>query len=145
MKKKGFGVEDAPFMLLAAVAVMLLITWIGINIMASFVEGNERQSAVEASTEIYKRAKLLSLGYGGSSDKLQVSIPQGYQIRVDGNVVALHGVDVNGTLENLTELTPPLGIIGVGITSEPSNLEAGDHDLRLVYNSKDAKVEISSE
>jgi len=145
MKKKGFGVEDAPFMLLSAVVVMLLITWIGINIMASFVEGNERQSAVEASTEIYKRAKLLSLGYDGSSDRLQVSIPKSYQVKVDGNVVALHGVDVNGTLENLTELTEPLKIPGVGVVSEPPTLEAGTHNLKLIYNSKDAQVEISSE
>jgi hypothetical protein len=145
MKRKGFGVEDAPFMLLAAVVVMLIITWIGISIMASFVEGNEHQSAVEASTEIYKRAKLLSLGYDGSSDRLQVSIPRGYEIKVDGNVVALKGIEINGTLENLTELTDPLSILGVGITSEPSKLEAGDYTLTMVYNSKDAKIDISAE
>lgn len=143
--KKGFGVEDAPFMILAAVAVMMLVVWIGINVMLQFVEGNEHQAAVEASTEVYKRAKLLSLGYDESSDRLRVSVPNGYAIRLDGAVVAL-GEYSNESPENATKLTEPMSLRGVVIAGEGSNfIGPGEHDLILVYSKKDEKVVVSWE
>jgi len=145
MRRKGFGVEDAPFMILAAVAVMMLIIWIGINVMAQFVEGNEYQAAVEASTEIYKRAKLVSLGYDGSSDRIKVSIPQNYAIAIDGGSVVATGLTkVNESFTNATELTEPMSIQGIEIVSDGTGrIDAGDHDLVLTYSRKDAQVIIS--
>ena len=143
MKHKGFGVEDSPFMILAAVAVMLLVVWIGINIMASFVEGNEKQAATDASIEIYKRARLVSLGYDGSSERVSVSIPGGYAVSVDSSIVALKGVE-NGTRENTTQLTEPMSVQGIDIMGEESNLiSAGEHDVLLTYSAKDGTVFVS--
>ena len=135
LNKKGFGVEDTPFMILATVAVMMLIVWIGVSVMESFVKGNERQAAVEASTDIYKRAKLASLGYDGSSERLGVSIPEGYAVRIDGSVVALSDSE---------ELTGEMAIQGVGIVSSGSaTLGSGDHDLTLIYSAEDGEVIVS--
>jgi len=140
MKRKGFGTEDAPFMILAAVAVMMVVTWIGINAMAMFVEGNERQAAVDASTEIYKLTKLVSLGYDGSSERTSLSIPRGYAIIIDGSVGAVSGV-VNGSIINATELTEPMILEGIQIIGNDSGVMGeGKHDMVLVYSAKDGKV-----
>lgn len=139
MKRKGFGAEDAPFMVLAAVAVMMVVTWIGINAMASFVNGNERQAAVDASTEIYKRAKLASLGYDGSSERVTVSIPRGYAVILSGSIVAVS--TISGPVENSTELTEPMRLQGVDIAGNGSDaIGEGMHDVLLTYSAKDAKV-----
>jgi len=132
--KKGIGVEDTPFMILATVAVLMMVVWIGIEIMAGFVEGNEYQAAVEASTEIYKRAKLLSLTYDGSSESIRVSIPSGYSVSIGGDIVALQ--------ENST-LTEPLKIKGIQLTSDDSPLESGDHELSLIYSAQNHEIVIS--
>lgn len=143
MKRKGFGAEDAPFMILAAVAVMMVVTWIGINAMASFGEGNERQAAVDASTEIYKRAKLVSLGYDGSSERIGLSIPRGYAMRIEGSIVALGGV-VNGSTDNATELTEPMVVQGIHIVGNDSDIMSeGMHNIVLVYSARDDKVIVS--
>lgn len=130
-------------MILAAVAVMMLVIWIGMNVIAQFVSGNEYQVAVDASTEIYKRAKLLSLGYDGSSDSFSISIPPGYAIQVeDGSVVALgsYSEEQSG---NSTELTERMVIRGVAIVSGNAVLGPGDYELTLIYSKKDASVAIS--
>jgi hypothetical protein len=132
--KKGVGVEDSPFFILATVAVMMLIVWIGMEIMIGFVEGNEYQAAIEASTEIYKRAKLLSLAYDGSTDSITVVIPEGYSVLIDGSIV---------TLGNNESLTEPLSIKGVFLTSEEKMLEPGQHDLFLNYSADDGTIYIS--
>jgi len=144
--RKGFGVEDVPFMILAAVAVMMLIVWIGMNAMAQFVEGNEQQAAVEASAEIYKRAKLVSLGYDGSSDSFAVSVPRNYALVIDGGqIVAMSGEYVNGTFVALNELTGPLSIRGVDISSSDGQIPEGDHNITVIYSRKDARVTVSWE
>ncbi len=135
------GTEDAPFMVLAAVMVMLLVTWMGINVMASFVAGNERQAAVDASTEIYKRARLVSLGYDGSSERVSVSIPNGYAVLVDGSVVAISVV--GESLVNLTRLTVPMSVQGVDIVGDSDAIGSGTHDVSLVYLAEDGKVVVS--
>ena len=143
MKRKGFGTEDAPFMILAAVAVMMVVTWIGINAMASFVEGNERQTTVEASTEIYKLARLVSLGYDGSSERVCLSIPSGYAVIIDGSVGAVSGV-TNGSIINATELTEPMILEGIQIVGNDLDImDEGKHNAILVYSAKDGKVIVS--
>lgn len=140
---KGFGVEDTPFMILATVIVIMFVTWMGISVMAQFVEGNEYQAAVEASTDIYKRAKLLSLGYDGSADSISVSLPEGYSILIDGGIVARKEEPINETHSDMTELSEILEIQGVPMTFEEEVLIAGRHDLRLHYN--DGTIIISEE
>ncbi len=141
MKRKGVGVEDTPFMVLAAVAVIMMVTWIGINVMATFVEGNERQTAIQAATDIYKLAKLASLGYDGSSERISVSVPEGYAIEIDGRISVLSDAQfANGTLMNSTLLSEPLVIRGVEVSAEPPLLPPGDHDLLLTYHAEDGKV-----
>ncbi len=144
MKRKGFGVEDTPFMILASVAVIMMVVWIGISAMATFVEGNEHQAAARAASDIYKRARLVSLGYDGSSDRLTVSIPEGYAVLLDGEVAAAGELRfVNDTLTNSTLLTDPMGIRGVEIEGDESMMPSGTHDVLLVYSAEDGKVELS--
>jgi hypothetical protein len=144
MNKKGFGVEDSPFMILATVAVMMFVAWIGIETMAGFIAGNEHQSAVEASTDIYKRAKLLSIGYEGSSDELMVTVPEGYVVLIDDTIVSLGDLHYeNGTLTNSTELSEPLSIKGIPLVSKESLLPAGNHIVNMTY--KDGEIRISWE
>jgi hypothetical protein len=142
--RKGFGVEDTPFMLLAAVAVMMLVVWIGMSAMAQFVEGNEQQAAVEASTEIYKRAKLVSLGYDGSSDSFAVSVPRKYALVISrGEIVAVGGEYVNETFVPSAGLTEPLSIRGVDMSG--GMIPEGDHNITVIYSRKDARVTVSWE
>jgi len=130
-------------MILAAVAVMMVVTWIGINAMASFVEGNERQTTVEASTEIYKLARLVSLGYDGSSERVSLSIPSGYAVIIDGSVGAVSGV-TNGSIINATELTEPMILEGIQIVGNDLDImDEGKHNAILVYSAKDGKVIVS--
>jgi hypothetical protein len=130
-------------MVLAAVTVMLLVTWMGINVMASFVAGNERQATVDASTEIYKRARLVSLGYNGSSERVSVSIPNGYAVLVNDSIVAVGGV-VNGSLVNSMRLTVPMSVQGVDLVGGDSDaIGNGTHDVSLVYLAEDGKVVVS--
>ncbi len=141
MKRKGIGVEDTPFMVLAAVAVIMMVTWIGISVMATFVEGNERQTAIQAATDIYKMAKLVSLGYDGSSERKSIYIPHGYAIEIDGEISVLSDTQfVNGTLTNSTLLSEPLVIRGVEMAAELPVLPPGDHELLLTYSAEDGKV-----
>jgi len=143
MKCKGVGVEDAPFMVLAAVAVIMMVVWIGISVMAAFVEGNERQATIEASMDIYKMAKLTSLGYDASSERLAVWIPKGYAVMIDGYALALGDAEfANGTLMNSTRLTEPLRIQGVQMVAENMIIPPGEHEMRLTYSAKDAEVTI---
>jgi hypothetical protein len=137
--KKGFGVEDAPFMILAAVAVMMLVVWIGVSAMAQFVSGNERQAAVEAAADIYARARLVSLGYEGSSDRISVSLPRGYAIRVDGGIAAFGGA-TNGSLENATQLTEQISIQGVEMEAEGGIMPEGQHNVLMLYENGKVKV-----
>ncbi len=133
MKRKGFGLEDSPFMILATVAVMLLTVWIGVNVLGSFVNGNDYQAAVEASSGIYKRARLVGMGYDGSSDRLFVSVPQGYAVLVDGCLVAVRQ-DGNTT----SELTERMVMSGVAIHGVNGPLMGpGDHDVTLTYSKND--------
>ena len=137
MKRKGFGLEDSPFMILATVAVMLLTVWIGVNVLGSFVNGNDYQSAVEASSDIYKRARLVGMGYDGSSDTVFVSVPQGYAVLVDGYVVA-----VKQSGNSTSELTERMEMSGVPMQGANGSLMGpGDHEVRLEY-SKDEGISI---
>jgi hypothetical protein len=103
----------------------------GINVMAQFVEGNEYQAAIEASTDIYKRAKLLSLAYEGSSDSLDVSLPEGYYIRIGDSVTAFDS--------NNTALSEPLNIRGVPILSDRENL-SGQEKLEMIYENGEIRI-----
>lgn len=143
MKRKGFGAEDSPYMILATVAVLMLVVWIGVGVMAGFVEGNEHQAAVEAAMEIYKSARLLSLGYDGSSDRLAVTVPEGYAVAVDGRVAPLKIHWVNGSAANATELVEPMGIRGVDIAGAAVFIPPGERDVTMVYNAKDGEVYVS--
>jgi len=146
MKYKGVGVEDTPFMVLAAVAVIMMVAWIGINVMTMFVEGNERQATIGSSMDIYKMAKLVSLGYDGSSERLTVWIPEGYAVMIDGEAVALCNAEFsNGTLTNSTQLTEPLKIRGVEMVAETSVMPPGEHQVLLTYSAEDAEVVVSWE
>lgn len=150
--KKGFGVEDAPFMILATVAVLMLIVWIGVEAMSSFVEGNEYQAGVEASTEIYKRAKLVTLGYDGSTERVKVTVPDGYGVLVNNSIVTVSYINItdplnssNSTL-NMTGLTAPMLIQGVKIVGANSTfMGPGDYTVQLTYSTKDDAVIVSWE
>jgi len=140
--RKGFGVEDAPFMILATVMVIMLVAWLGISIVSEFVEGNEMQAAVDASTDIYKRAKLLSLGYEGSSDRITVMIPQGYSLLLDGSITPQKETYVNESFTNYTPISESLGIRGIPMLLEGNDtLPQGRHQLRLIY--EDGTIYIS--
>ena len=140
--RKGFGVEDAPFMILATVMVILLVSWIGISAISTFVEGNELQAAVDASTDVYKRAKLLSLGYEGSSDRITIIIPPGYSLLVNGGISAQKEDYVNESFTNVTPVGDSLSIRGVPILLEGNDtLPNGKHSIRLIY--EDGKISVS--
>ncbi len=141
MRKKGFGVEDTPFMITAAVLVMMVVVWVGSSALATFTNGNERQAAADAASEIFKRARLVSVGYDGSSDHLKVFVPEGYAVHIDGSVVAL-GNCTNGT-EGAVELTQPMAIQGVSIVG--GDIRSGEHEVSLVYSRKDGTVSVSWE
>lgn len=131
--ERGFGVEDSPFMILLTVAVLLLVVAIGVSALMRFVEGNEYQAAAEAATEIYKRARLLSLSYDGSTDRFEVSVPSGYSVRVDGSVTA-----IKESTAGLEEITDAMSIRGVGIESESGSLMGpGGHEVLFTYHAKD--------
>jgi uncharacterized protein (UPF0333 family) len=136
MKKKGFGVEDTPFMILATVAVMMLVVWIGVGVMAQFTQGNEHQSAINAASNIYKAARLVSLGHNGSSDEVFVSVPGGYSISIDGGIVALKTED-----NSSSQLTDELTISGVGIIAD-SEIPPGEYTIKLIYASENAEVKV---
>jgi len=138
MKTKGFGVEDTPFMIIAAVLVMMVVVWVGSSALVGFIKGNERQAAADAASEIFKRARLVSVGYDGSSDRLRVSVPVGYAVRIDGSVVAL-GNCTNGTGSGV-ELTQPMSIQGVRIVG--GTIGPGQHEVSLVYSRKDGTVSV---
>jgi len=142
MRKKGFGVEDTPFMITAAVLVMMVVVWIGSSALATFTNGNERQAAADAASEIFKRARLVSVGYDGSSDRLRVSVPEGYALRIDGSVVAL-GNCTNGSVDGAVELTSPMSVQGVSIIGD--TIGPGEHKVSLVYSRKDGTVSVSWE
>jgi hypothetical protein len=131
--ERGFGVEDSPFMILVTIVVLLLVVAIGTSALMRFVEGNEYQTAAEAATEIYRRARLLSLSYDGSTDGLDVSVPRGYAVRVDGSVIALR----EGTT-GFEEITDAMSIRGVAIESESgSMMGSGNHEILFTYHAKD--------
>lgn len=132
--ERGFGVEDSPFMILATIVVLLLVVAIGTNVLIKFMEGNERQAAADAAMEIYKRARLLSLSYDGSTDRFSVSVPRGYVVKVDGDVVTLKGTESGG----FSKITEPMSIQGVDIESSSGDLiSSGGHKIVLTYYAKD--------
>lgn len=135
MDKKGVGVEDAPFMILAVVFVMLLVVWIGSGVMTGFAKGNEHQAAVTAATELYKHARLVSIGYNGSSETIRLSIPPGYSVVADGEVVAVSDAGA--------ELIERMRISSVSIVAEPEEIPAGEHEAILTYFSKEKNVRVT--
>ncbi len=138
MKTKGFGVEDTPFMLVLVILIMLVITWIGVNTLEKFIEGNERQDTIDAAIEIFKRARVVALGYENSSEELSVSLPPDYAILINDSIIP-----VTNVAGNLSPLATPLEIPGVAITSENTTIPSGSHTVHLVYRADDGNVFLS--
>jgi hypothetical protein len=138
--RRGFGVEDTPFMILAAVAVIMLVTWMGLETMASFVEGNDYQAAVEASTGLYMRCRTLTLANAGSSDEITIDIPKGYAVSINGSLSSLAIDFENETFTNYTNLTDPLSLKGYPISATDPIVPSGRHKFRLINNGDNIEV-----
>jgi hypothetical protein len=144
--KKGFGMEDAPFMILMTILVLMLVVWIGVTTITAFIHGNDYQSAVNSATDIYKRAKLLTLGYEGSSDQLMITLPDSYALSINDSIYVLTDlVFVNDSLSNSTQLISPLSLKGARMVSENPTLTPGTYNLTLVYSRENEAVVISWE
>ncbi|MBN2517291.1 MAG: hypothetical protein JXB14_00440 [Candidatus Altiarchaeota archaeon] len=142
--RRGFGVEDSPFMILAALAVVFIVVATGVQVMGNFIHGNQHQLTAEAAMEIYKRARLLSLAYDGSFDRFEVSVSEGYAVLLDGNIAALEDAEfVNGTLQpGYSRMGDQMVVKGMDIKSEPTHiLPPGRHEINMTKYG--AKIHIS--
>ncbi|ODS40873.1 MAG: hypothetical protein A7315_07455 [Candidatus Altiarchaeales archaeon WOR_SM1_79] len=121
--KRGFGVEDAPFQIAAAVIVLLVTVGIGAYVLNSFQHGNECQKASEAALEIQKYARLVSAGSEGSRKIISVGLPDESSITFDGDILLYTG---EGCVGNKT-----LSVEGISI--QGNQLGPGSHNLKLIY------------
>lgn len=140
---KGMGMEDSPFMLLAAVFLLLLVSYVGVNTLSVFAEGNDYQAAVNAATDLFKRAKLLSLAHDGSYDRLQLNIPSGYAIVIEGGVTPQRIIRINESHSDSSPLIEEMRISGVYIMSNSSPLASGEHELYLRNELQERRIRIS--
>jgi hypothetical protein len=136
MNKKGLGVEDTSFMILAAVLVMLVTAGIAGTAMMSFLNDNERQTAFDSASEIYKRARMISLAYEGSSDAFDILVPPKYGIRIDGEISALEGAFFdNGSLNSeAAAIASPYVLEGVKLQTDDEIIPPGEHTILLEYS-----------
>ena len=136
MRKKGIGIEDTSFMILAAVLVMLVTAGIAGTAMMSFLNDNERQTAFDSASEIYKRARMLSLAYEGSSDVFDIIVPPRYGIRIDDEISALGDAFFdNGTLNSASEtIASPYVLEGVRLQTDNIIIPPGEHTILLEYS-----------
>lgn len=130
---KGTGMQDAPFMILVAVFVLVFAAALGIYVLKNFLEVQKQANAVDAAEKIYNTADLMSAGAQGSTRTIWVSLPDGYTIQfLDGNV-RLN--DLKGMIGS------PLHIEGVQITGEDLPGRVARYHLRL--SNDGAKITVS--
>ena len=143
--ERGFGVEDTPFMLVMTVIVLLVTVSIAVSVMMMFVEGNKYQKAADAGIEIYKYARIATLGDVGSKQSFNVEVPNDYYIVINGGVEVLHEQKKtyeNGTgyFENQT-VGERMSLESKDITGP--TLYPGDYRLVLNYTNTDT-IEVES-
>ena len=116
------GAMDAPYMILAAVAVLTFVTVLGLFLGKNLLDIQRHASSIDAAEKIYNAADLLSAGAEGSTRTLYVSLPAGYSIKLDGNV----------------SLSDEKGIVGVplrisGVDIQGPEILPGKRHLKLEY------------
>lgn len=123
--KGGFGIEDSPFQILAAVIVLLITAAVGAQLLNSFMHGSECQKASDAALEIQKYANLVSAESAGSKKIVSVSIPAESRILFNGGVVL-------NTRSDRCVGNKTLSVEGVSIQSSEV-LNPGYHTLELEF------------
>jgi len=122
----GFGIEDAPFQIIAAVLILVVTAGIGIHIWNNFQCGNQCQDAAEAALEIHKYSKIVSAKSAGATDVIHVRIPQGFTISFSGGDIVLSETGTNRCDCDIG--TKDLNVEDVYITG---NDLVGPNDFRL--------------
>jgi hypothetical protein len=120
---KGTGMQDAPFMVLVAVFVLVFAAALGIYVLKNFLDVQKQANAVDAAEKIYNTADLMSAGAQGSTRTIWVSLPDGYTIEfLDGNVKLNDSKGIIGS---------QLHIDGVQITGDTLPGRVKRYHLRL--------------
>lgn len=140
--KGGFGIEDAPFQIIAAVLILVVTAGIGIHIWNNFQCGNQCQDAAEAALDIRKYSKLVSAGSEGSQKVIHCHIPQGFGISFRSGDVVLEEIDDKCGCLEAREKT--LGVEGVHITGDDL-VGPGYYKLKLEFqiNMGQSTVEVA--
>ena len=142
--KRGFGIEDAPFQILAAVVILVVTAGIGMHLWGNFNCGNQCHEAAETALDIHKYSKLLSAGSVGSQKIIHCRLPQGFEITFSNGNFTLDGT--GNKCDCIT--TKELGVEGVNIDGSGigDTLDSGYHKLKLVFeidSNGDPKVKIT--
>ena len=133
--KGGFGIEDAPFQIVAAVLILVVTAAIGIHLWNNFQCGNQCQDAAEAALDIHKYSKLVSAGSEGSQEVIYCRIPQGFEISFNGGII------LDGTKNKCGCITTKtLEVKGVSV--EGQRLGQGYHKLALRFEIEDKKSKV---
>ena len=114
--------EDAPFMVMLSVIVIIFVAVFGIKIAESFMEQERRAEAVDAAEKIHNAGDLLSAGSSGSSRTFWVKIPETYSIDFGNG---------NTSLRKDREKVGAMGISNVAFKGE--TLVTGKHHLKLEF------------
>jgi len=126
------GSMDAPYMVLAAVAILAFVTVMGIFLGKNLLDVQRHATSVDAAEKVYNAADLLSAGALGSTRTLYVRLPSGYSIILDGNVSLRNASGVVGN---------PLHISGVEL--EGTDIASGKRHLKLEYFLKNGKSTVA--
>jgi hypothetical protein len=122
------GSMDAPYMVLAAIALIAFVTVIGVFLGKNLLDVQRHAMSVDAAEKIYNAADLISAGALGSTRTLYVRLPAGYSIILDGNVSLRDSKGAVGI---------PLYISGVKL--EGSDIASGKRHLKLEYVLKNGR------
>jgi hypothetical protein len=126
------GSMDAPYMVIAAIALIVFVTVIGIFLGKNLLDVQRHASSIDGAEKLYNAADLLSAGALGSTRTLYVRLPVGYSIILDGNVSLR---DANGVVG------VPLHISGVEL--EGPDIASGKRHLKLEYLLKNGKSTVA--
>lgn len=122
------GSMDAPYMVLAAIAIVAFVTVLGVFLGRNLLDVQRHASSVDAAENIYNAADMLSAGAPGSTRTIYVRLPSDHSIILNGNVTLY---DENGVVG------VPLHISGVDL--EGQDIASGKRHLKLEYVLKNGK------